>query len=122
MALHSFDIQVSPDGSGEVIVDGIDLANKLAGFDFITRPGQVPKLVLYENATGSLTGLADLVVATGGYGALLEALDSIDPVALDRTVLEDPEVEADTEDDGRIARGFLRAIRAEIKSREPDGQ
>lgn len=116
--LHDFDIEVAADGYGRLTVDGEDLSKDVAGFDLVVRPSQVPKLVLFENATGVLTGKADLVVATGGFGALLEALDSVDPVALDAAVLADETVDQEGDDEGRMGRAFLRHIRADIVSRE----
>ena len=90
MGLAEFSIHVNPDGTGTVSVDGQDVSRQVRGFTLQAEAHEVPKLVLWLNATGGVTGLADTVAVRQGEPdgeAVASFLSALDAQQLEKDVL-----------------------------------
>jgi len=85
-------VVIRTDGAAaSVVVDGVDMSNRLAGYQVEHHAGQAPLLVLFPRAgtDAQFDGMATVMVAAqeAPGEAIAEFLQAVDPAALDRAAL-----------------------------------
>lgn len=85
--IAEFQIQTTLAGAERIVIDGVDISDRVSSFALVSRPGEVTRLTVELRACGPVEGLADVAfiapaVDLAHFFAGIDA-DELERVALD---------------------------------------
>jgi len=86
MTLSQFRIELRPNGASAVVVDEVDISDRVGGLSLFAHPGGPARLTVELLGEGGIEGLGE-VTATRNSD-LAEFFDNIDAEELERVALE----------------------------------